>query len=80
MLGKNYEKINETLVRLGESYPRCAFVSAKGLSSNEDNLHFSAEALEEFGLRYYEAYRRFDRPDENAPTVTFAERSEMELL
>lgn len=31
-------------------------VSAEGLGANPDNLHFSAKALREFGLRYFEAF------------------------
>ena len=32
------------------------FVSAEGLAPNPDKLHFSAAALREFGLRYYERF------------------------
>lgn len=34
------------------------YVSADGLTANKDNLHFNAEALYEFGLRYFEEYER----------------------
>ena len=30
---------------------------ADGLSANPDNLHFSASALQEFGYRYFDAFR-----------------------
>ena len=32
------------------------YVSAEGLGSNPDKLHFSAESLREFGVRYYNEY------------------------
>ena len=80
-LGENYEKVNAILKGLGESYPHCAYVTAEGLSANEDNLHFSAAALKEFGLRYYEKYRAFDKTEsEKASELEASERSAMELL
>lgn len=80
-LGENYEKVNAILKGLSESYPHCAYASAEGLSANEDNLHFSAAGLKEFGLRYYEQYRAFDRENEDAtPMPQATERSAIELL
>ena len=81
-IGLYYEKINEVLERLGREYPHCAFVPATGLGANPDNLHFSAAALQEFGLRYYEAFRSFDcRGKEETECVRAeTERSAMELL
>ena len=43
--------------------PMAGYVSAKGLSGKPDNLHFSAPALREFGLRYYEAFAALERKD-----------------
>lgn len=57
---KNYSYVNEQLQKVAREYPNCKFVSAKGLGANPDNLHFSAEALEEFGIRYFEAYKKFN--------------------
>lgn len=54
---KNYPYVNEQLEKIAREYPHCTFVSAKGLGSNPDNLHFSAAALEEFGVRYFDAFR-----------------------
>jgi hypothetical protein len=34
------------------------FVSAEGLGANSDNLHFNSKALREFGLRYFEGYKK----------------------
>jgi hypothetical protein len=37
--------------------PRSGFVSAEGLTSKPDNLHFNAASLREFGRRYYEVFK-----------------------
>ena len=82
LIGQYYEKINEVLERLGREYPYCAFVPATGLGANPDNLHFSAAALQELGLRYYEAFRSFDcrGKAENKCPCAETERSAMELV
>ena len=54
---KNYIYVNAHLQAMAREMENCAFVSAEGLGANPDNLHFSAAALREFGLRYYEAYK-----------------------
>ena len=54
---KNYIYINAALEQVARELPNCAFVPATGLGSNPDRIHFSATALREFGLRYYEAYK-----------------------
>ena len=51
-----YESLNAELVRVAEALPCAAFASASGLTSNPDMLHFSAAALRELGLRYFEAF------------------------
>lgn len=53
---RHYDKVNEALRRVAAGDARFGFVSAEGLSSNADYLHFSAAALREFGLRYYEEF------------------------
>ena len=53
----NYVHVIAHLQAMARSMKNCAFVSAEGLGANPDNLHFSAAALREFGLRYYEAYK-----------------------
>ena len=55
---ENYVHVNEALRRFAEITPMTGFVSAEGLLSNPDQLHFSARALREFGLRYYEEFLR----------------------
>ena len=57
---KNYVYVNEALERVARSHPMTGFVSAKGLGANPDNLHFSARALREFGLRYYAQFQRLE--------------------
>ena len=76
-----YKEINSVLCQLGEECPDCAFVPAAGLSSNPDNLHFSAAALKEFGIRYYTAYQTIEKQDE-AEEISSAntERSALEQL
>ena len=79
---KNHPVLNQILEKLGDEYHRCAFVSAEGLGSNPDFLHFSAASLQEFGLRYYKAFEPFDslcgETGEGIESDTV--RSAMELL
>ena len=59
------------------------FVSAKGLTSNPDNLHFNAVSLREFGLRYYEEFKKLERKDKifiEKPSEDDALRTEIENL
>ena len=53
---KNYTRVNDALISLSHNLPMTGFVSAEGLAANPDKLHFSAAALREFGLRYYERF------------------------
>ena len=57
---KNYIYVNEALETVANKNKMTAFVSAKGLSANPDNLHFSAQALREFGLRYYDEFLKIE--------------------
>ena len=57
---KNYIYVNEALQKVADKDKMTAFVSAKGLGANPDNLHFSAEALREFGLRYYAEFLKIE--------------------
>ena len=79
----NYAHVNEALVRIADADPLCGFVSAEGLGENGDNLHFSAPALREFGLRYYDEFLKLEKKDRvfiDKPREDGAVRSEMELL
>ncbi len=48
--------INAVLAQLPTTIPRCAFVSAEGLTDKGDKLHFDTHSLHEFGRRYAEAW------------------------
>lgn len=78
---KDYPKINAALEAMAQNDPLISFVSAEGLLSNPDNLHFSSKSLYEFGLRYYEEFEKFQTAT-TAATVSEdnMERSSMELL
>ena len=68
---------------LPNKHKMIGFASAEGLAPNPDNLHFSAPALREFGLRYYEAFLKLEDKDkvfEEKPDELGAIRSEIEYL
>lgn len=77
----NYPRVNEQLQAVAAADAHMGYVSAQGLAPNPDNLHFSTAGLEEFGHRYYAAFRELedtgrvfrDLPAEPAPRA-------MELL
>ncbi|MBQ4629400.1 MAG: sialate O-acetylesterase [Clostridia bacterium] len=58
--GANYGKINQALENYASKTPMTGFVSAKGLTSNPDKLHFNAASLREFGERYYEEFLKLE--------------------
>ncbi len=70
----NYLYINNALRAYADENEMTGFVSAKGLGANPDNLHFSAEALREFGLRYYNEFKKLE--DKNK---VFVEKSTPDL-
>ena len=81
--GKNYTKVNEAIKTVAECEPNCGFVSADGLKSNPDNLHFCSKSLREFGKRYFREYNRIADPNmvfTEKPREDGAVRSVMELL
>lgn len=57
---KNYPKVNEALLEVSKSLDNVGFVSAVGLTSNPDNLHFNSKSLREFGIRYFNGYKKLD--------------------
>ena len=69
----NYPYVNEQLKNVSKNNPMTGFVSAEGLASNPDNLHFNAKSLREFGLRYYDVFEKYE--DKNK---VFAEKSDMD--
>ena len=80
---KNYVYINEALKRGAEKDKMMGFVPADGLGANPDNLHFSAGALREFGIRYYNEFLKLEDKNkvfEEKVSVDAAIRTELENL
>lgn len=78
---ENYVHINSALESIAKENELFGFASAKGLTSNPDNLHFDAASLYEFGIRYFNVFDQFNvirtcSTDVKEDTI----RSEMELL
>ena len=77
----NYPYVNEQLKLVAQKNPLVGYVSAEGLTSNPDNLHFSAESLYHFGIRYFEEFEKFPKSDRiNAQISASLDRTAMELL
>ncbi len=53
-------KLNEIVNKVATAQTNCNFVSADGLTSNDDLLHFDAKSLRELGGRYYQAFRELN--------------------
>jgi hypothetical protein len=51
-----YDAVNQALQKFAETKPDCYFVTATGLTANEDGLHFDAVSLRKFGIRYSKSY------------------------
>ena len=70
---ENYLQINRQLQQMAETNYNFGYVDATGLEDKGDSLHFSAAALREFGLRYYNVYKTLDAPrfdEEPLPDAT----------
>ncbi|MBO7149309.1 MAG: sialate O-acetylesterase [Clostridia bacterium] len=79
----NYHYVNKALEEFARTFPRTVFVSAKGLTSNPDNLHFNHKSLMEFGKRYYSAFKRVENKAlflDDEIKVDDTNRTEMEKL
>lgn len=78
-----YPHINAALQHIAAALPMTSFVSAVGLTSNPDHLHFNAASLHDFGLRYYEQFRLLENPAKafpEKPDPDAAFRTDIELL
>ncbi|WP_336703478.1 sialate O-acetylesterase [Chryseobacterium indologenes] len=53
----HYSLVNHELEHVAQSQENCYFVTAKGLDSNSDGIHFNAHSQRVLGIRYYQAYR-----------------------
>ncbi|MBO4884522.1 MAG: sialate O-acetylesterase [Clostridia bacterium] len=62
-LKDHFHDVDRQIEAFARVHPMTAYVSASGLPGRPDNLHFNAPALREFGLRYYEAFRKLERGD-----------------
>lgn len=58
---KNYPYINQALQQMAAKHGYMGYVSAEGLTSNPDNLHFNAQSLREFGVRYFEKFKEMNK-------------------
>ena len=79
----NHEHINTALKKIADENPMTGFVSAEGLGANPDNLHFSAKALREFGVRYYNEFLKYEDKNkvfDEKSTMDAAIRNDIELL
>ena len=80
---KNYIYVNDALKALASKTDMTGFVSAEGLGANPDNLHFSAKALREFGVRYYKEFLKLEDKNkvfEEKPSLDDAIRTDIEHL
>ena len=80
---KYFPVVNTQIKSAAEKTDMTGFVSAEGLLSNPDNLHFCAKALREFGVRYYKEFEKLENKEkifEEKPCEDDALRTEMELL
>ena len=78
---ENYDHINHALEDIAACNELVGFVSAKGLTSNPDHLHFNAQSLYDFGIRYFEVFEKLNkRADTGNDIKEDLLRSEMELL
>ena len=68
----NYVHVNAALKAIAEAQPMTGYVPSDGLKGNPDHMHFSAAALREFGLRYYDVFSSLE--DKNK---VFDEKSQM---
>ncbi len=76
-------QFNPMIERIAAKYPMMGFVSAEGLPGKPDNLHFNAEAVREFGYRYYEVFKTLEPKDRvftEKPRLDLLDRSELDAL
>ncbi len=76
---QNYPAINTAAQSVTNTLDNVGFVSAAGLTSNPDNLHFNAASLYEFGGRYFGEFEKLT-PIVCDSVETDTQRREMEQL
>ena len=77
---RDYKKLNAEFQKLADNNENIGFASAEGLKSNPDNLHFCAEALYDFGLRYFAEFDKLYKFESEETVEADTERTEMEKL
>lgn len=80
---KNYVHINNALKNIAANDKMTGFVSAEGLTSNPDFLHFNADSLYTFGLRYFDEFEKFSsvrKGSDEKKTAEDLSRTALELL
>ena len=80
---QNYIYVNEALQRIAANNKMTGFVSAEGLTSNADCVHFSAEALRLFGQRYFQEFLKYEDKNKvflEKTSADYAIRNDLELL
>ena len=55
---KHYRLLNQKTKEAVSQIKNAAYADASGLTANDDNLHFSAAALYEFGHRYFDQFEK----------------------
>ena len=77
----NYPYINEALQNMASKQDYIGYVSAEGLTSNPDFLHFNAESLREFGCRYFKTFKDMNKVIESGNADSFVDNmTEIERL
>ncbi|MBB6108229.1 protein of unknown function [Mucilaginibacter lappiensis] len=51
-----YPLVNQALLQYAQTRNNCYFVTATGLTANEDQIHFNAVSQRILGIRYFEAF------------------------
>ena len=77
----NYPHINDALKSIAAQNKNVGFASAEGLTANPDNLHFNADSLYKFGIRYFDEFEKLNVRTDTAVNIREdITRSELELL
>ncbi|ETZ22979.1 sialate O-acetylesterase [Pedobacter sp. V48] len=53
-----YNEVNHALQKYADEKPNTYFVTATGLTANQDGLHFDAVSQRKFGIRYFESFSK----------------------
>ena len=80
---KNCALIDSQIKEVADELPMVGYVSAKGLTSNSDLLHFNSKSLYEFGHRYFDEFEKLRDPNKvfkEKPNPDDALRTSLELL